>query len=66
MSEVDKWGRMSLIGGLNDKDTMHEVLSKVEELPLDETVLFVEARETGKSSLKILPGGYSNFLQNIR
>ena len=46
--EVDKWVRMSLIGELNDKDTKQEVLSKVEELPLDETVLFVEAREQGK------------------
>ena len=57
MSEVDKWVRMSLKGGLNDEDTKQEVLSKVEELPLDETLLFVEARETGKTSLK--SGGLS-------
>ena len=39
---------MSLIGGLNDEDTKQEVLSKVEELPLDETIAFVEPREIGK------------------
>ena len=33
-------------------------MSKVEELPLDET--FVEAREKGKTSLKILSGGLSS------
>jgi NADH pyrophosphatase NudC (nudix superfamily) len=45
---------MSLIGGLNDKDTKQAVLSKVDELLLDETITFVEARETGKTALKIL------------
>ena len=29
VSEVDKWVRMSLIGGLNDEDTKQAVLSKV-------------------------------------
>ena len=57
---VDKLVRMSLIGGLNDKETKQEVVSKVEEMPLDETMVFVEARETGKSSLKILNGGLSS------
>ena len=57
---VDKLVCMSLIGGLNDEETKQEVLSKVEELPLDETIVFVEARETGKTSLKILSGGLSS------
>jgi hypothetical protein len=56
VSEVDKWVRMSLIDGLNNEDTKQAVLSKVEELPLDETITFVEARETGKTALKILGG----------
>ena len=60
MSEVDKWVRMSLIGGLNDEDTKQAVLSKVEELPLDETITFVEARETGKTALKLLGGKLSS------
>lgn len=56
VSEVEKWVRLSLIGGLNDEDTKQEVLSKVEEMPLDTTITFVEARETGKTALKILGG----------
>ena len=48
---------MSLISGLNDKDTKQAVLSKVEEMTLDDTIAFVEARETGKNSVKILNGG---------
>jgi hypothetical protein len=51
---------MSLIGRLNDEDTKQAVLSKVEELPLDETITFVEARETGKTALKILGGNLSS------
>jgi hypothetical protein len=65
VSEVDKWVRMSLIGGLNDEDTKQEVLSKVDEMPLDETITFVEARETGKTALKIL-GGQVNKVQQDR
>ena len=60
VSEVDKWVRMSLIGGLNDEDTKQAVLSKVDEMPLDETITFVEARETGKTALKILGGKLSS------
>jgi hypothetical protein len=57
VSEVDKWVLMSLISGLNDEDTKQEVLSKVEEKTLDDTIAFVEARETGRDSVKILSGG---------
>ena len=53
---MEKWIRLSLIGGLNDEDTKQEVLSKVEEMPLDTTITFVEARETGKTATKILGG----------
>jgi hypothetical protein len=58
--ELDKWVRMSLIGGLNDEDFKQAVLFKVDELPLDETITFVEARETGKTSMKILGGRLSS------
>ena len=60
MSEVNKWVLMSLIGGLNDEDTKQAVLSKVDEMNLDDTVVFVEARETGKHSVKILSGGLAS------
>ena len=56
VSKVEKWVRLSLIGGLNDEDTKQEVLSKVEEMLLDTTITFVEARETGKTATKILGG----------
>jgi hypothetical protein len=64
VSEVEKWVRLSLIGGLNDKDTKQEVWSKVEEMPLDTTVTFMEARETGKTATKILGGKFTSILVN--
>ena len=64
VSEVEKWVRLSLIGGLNDEDTKQEVLSKVEEMPLDTTVTFIEARETGKTATKILGGKLTSSLVN--
>ena len=57
VSEVNKWVLMSLISGLNDKDTKQAVLSKVKEISHDDTIAFVEARETVKNSVKILSGG---------
>ena len=36
----------------------------MDEMPLDETIAFVEARETGKTSLKILSGGLSSVHLN--
>ena len=54
---MNKWVLMSLISGLNDEDTKQAVLSKVEEMTLDITIAFVEARETGKNSVRILSGG---------
>ena len=57
VSEVDKWVFLSLISRLNDEYTKQAVLSKVEEMTLIDTIAFVEARETGKNSVKILSGG---------
>ena len=56
VSEVDKWVFLSLISRLNDEYTKQAVLSKVEEMTLIDTIDFVEARETGKNSVKILSG----------
>ena len=64
MSAVDKWVRLSLIGGLNDEDTKQEVLSRVEEMTLYATVTFVKARETGKSATQILGGKMSSTIVN--
>ena len=52
VSEVDKWVFLSLISRLNDEYTKQAVLSKVEEMTLIDTIAFVEARETGKNSVK--------------
>jgi hypothetical protein len=60
VSEVDKWVLMSLISGLNDDDTKQAVLSKVEEMTLDDTIAFVEARETGRNPVNILSGGLTS------
>ena len=57
---VDKWVLMTLINGLYDGDTQQAVLSKVEELNLEDTIIFVEAREVGKQSAKVLSGGLSS------
>ena len=51
---------MTLVSGLNDEDTKQDVLSKVEEMPLSDTITFMEAHETGKQSLKALSGGLSS------
>jgi hypothetical protein len=55
--KVDKWVRMFLVCGLNDEDTKQAVLYKVDKVTLDDTIAFLEARETGKNSVKILSGG---------
>ena len=49
MSEVDKWVRMALISGIHDEETKQVVLSKDEEMPLADTITFVEARENGNN-----------------
>jgi hypothetical protein len=41
-------------------NTKQEVLSNVDEMPLDETITFVEARETSKTALKILGGNLTS------
>ena len=60
VSMVDKWVLMTLINGLHDGDTQQAVLSKVEEMNLVDTIVFVEAREVGKHSVKALTGGLTS------
>ena len=60
VSMVNKWVLMTLINGLYDGDTQQAVLSKVEELNLEDTIIFVEAREVGKQSAKVVSGGLSS------
>ena len=60
VSMVDKWVLMTLINGLHDGETPQAVLSKVEELNVKDTIIFVDAREVGKLSVKVLSGGLSS------
>ena len=48
---------MAMVKELNDEDTKQEVMSKVKEMAFDETITFVEARETGKKSINTVSGG---------
>jgi hypothetical protein len=54
VSHVNTTILMALVKGLVIDDTKGEVLSKMEKFDLDETVTFVEARETGQRSLLVL------------
>ena len=61
---VDKWVLMTLINGLHDGETQQSVLSKVDEMNLEDTIVFVEAREVGRHSVKILSGGLTSSQVN--
>jgi hypothetical protein len=50
--------------GLNDEDTKQEVLSKVGDMTLNDTITFVEARETGKLATKSLGSKMSSTVVN--
>ena len=45
VSKVVKWVRMFLVCGLNDKDTKQAVLSKVDQMTLDDTIDWQELSE---------------------
>ena len=51
---------LALVKGQYDGDTKGEVLSKVTQINLEDTVAFVEAREIGKQDVQILGGGPSS------
>ena len=46
----------TLVRGLYDQETKEEVLSKEPQMDLTATILFIEARETGKRSAGVLSG----------
>ena len=56
-SYADRIIHTTLVKGLVDNETKGEILSKVDKFTLDQTVAFVEARETGQRSLAGLGGG---------
>merc|ERR1711888_308982 len=51
----------ALVRGITDKEIREQVLAKTEELGLEETVKFVEAKETGRrSTVQLSPGSLAN------
>ena len=47
----------ALVRGITDEEIREQVLAKTEELGLEETVKFVEAKETGqRSTVQLGPG----------
>merc|ERR1712030_248892 len=50
VSYSDKMILHALVRGITDKEIREQVLAKTEEMGLDETVKFVEAKETGRRS----------------
>ena len=47
----------ALVRGITDEEIREQVLAKTEEMGLDETVKFVEAKETGwRSTAQLGPG----------
>ena len=48
VSHVEPTILLALVKGLADGDTKAEILSKVKQMNLDNTMAFVEAREIGK------------------
>ena len=43
-----------MVKGLNDDDTKMEILSKATKMTLEDTITFIEARETGSKSATAL------------
>ena len=48
---------MLMLKNLNDSKTRQEILSKVKEINLDDTIAFIEARETSKNATNTLDRG---------
>ena len=57
VSHVEPTILLALVKGLVDVDTKGEILSKVKQMDLDETLAFLEAREIGKRDLLLLGRG---------
>ena len=50
VSYADKMILHALVKGITDEEIREQVLAKTEEMELEETVKFVEAKETGRKS----------------
>ena len=53
-SYTDQIVLAAMVKGLNDDDTKMEILSKVTKMTLEDTITFIEARETGSKSATAL------------
>ena len=67
MSYMDSTILLDLVKGLHNELTKGEILSKVEQMDLDTTITFVEARETGKRDLAQLgSGGLASQVHQVK
>ena len=67
VSHVEPTILLDLVKGLVDADTKGDLLSQVKRMDLDETVAFMEARETGKRDLVLLNGGpYASQVNGVQ
>merc|ERR1712208_59245 len=61
VSYSDKMILHALVWGIVDEEIRENVLAKTEELGLEETIKFIEAKETGRrSTAQLSPGGLAN------
>ena len=61
VSYSDKMILHALVRGITDEEIREQVLAKTEEMGLDETIKFVEAKETGRrSTAQLGPGTLSS------
>ena len=72
VSYADKEILHCLLNGLADKDIRKQVLGKLEVMSLDDTVKFIEAKESGRQAGAFLDGGevatnkLTSYKQNLR
>ena len=50
VSAVNNWLLLLLVKNLNDSDTRQEIMSKVKEMDLDDTIAFMEGKETSRKA----------------
>ena len=57
---MDSWLLHLLVKNLNDSDTRQELMSKVKDMDLNDTIAFVEAKETSRKAHTSLEGGMAS------
>ena len=62
VSYTDTYVKYALIKGLVDYEVREELLSQSPELNLDQSLAFIEAKEQGKCSHKVLEGNVASGL----